>query len=141
MTLIGSTDFYIGVRSLPKRQFEEYSALGVLYIGIRQYGSFISGLQIIHGQVRTVSGYLGDRAGAPIQSSKVKPRVRRNGESLARLLTLFVKVQKGELSVDEAMEESERLFGYELNEAVDFKKNSNYHLNKLRFSRNNYRYL
>lgn len=160
MALIGSTDFYIGVRSLPKRQFEEYSAhlfdeweiyvdqelqlpdyslllvveegsvkavgriaaaLGVLYIGIGQYGSFISGLQIIHGQVRTVSGYLGERAGAPFQSSKAKPRIRRNGESLARLQTLFVKVQKGELSVDDAMAESERLFGYELNEAVDFK--------------------
>ena len=26
MAIIGSTDFYIGVRSLPKRQFEDYSA-------------------------------------------------------------------------------------------------------------------
>ncbi|MDF1629135.1 MAG: hypothetical protein P1U78_04985 [Alcanivoracaceae bacterium] len=161
MAIIGSTDFYIGVRSLPKRQFQEYSAhlfdewetyvdrelqlpdyslslvveegsikavgriaaaLGVLYIGIGQYGSFISGLQIIHGQVRTVSGYLGERAGAPFQSSREKPKVRRSGESLARLQTLFVKVQRGELSVDEAMAESERIFGHELDEAIDFKR-------------------
>jgi hypothetical protein len=160
MALIGSTDFYIGVPSLPKRQFEEYSAhlfdeweiyvdqvlelpdyslslvveegsikavgkiaaaLSVLYIGIGQYGSFISGLQIIHDQVRTVSGYLAVRAGAPFQSSKAKPKARRNGESLARLQTLFVKVQRGELSVEEAMAESDRIFGYELDEAVDFK--------------------
>ncbi|WP_215397300.1 hypothetical protein [Rheinheimera oceanensis] len=160
MVLIGSTDFYIGVKSLPKRQFEDYSAhlfdewqfyvdrelqlpdyslslvveegsikavgriattLGVLYIGIGQYGSFISGLQIIHEQVRTVGGYLAERAGAPFQSSKAKPRVRRNGESLARLQTLFVKVQRGELSINEAMIESERIFGFELNDAVKFK--------------------
>lgn len=161
MAIIGSTDFYIGVRSLQKRQFQEYSAhlfdewetyvdrelqlpdyslslvveegsikavgriaatLGALYIGIGQYGSFISGLQIIHGQVRTVSGYLGERAGAPFQSSREKPKVRRSGESLARLQTLFVKVQRGELSVDEAMAESERIFGDELDEAIDFKR-------------------
>lgn len=161
MAVIGSTDFYIGVRSLPKRQFQEYSAhlfdeweiyvdrelqlpdyslslvveegsikavgriaaaLGVLYIGIGQYGSFISGLQIIQGQVRTVSGYLGERAGAPFQSSREKPKVRRSGGSLARLQTLFVKVQRGELSVDEAMAESERIFGHELDEAIDFKR-------------------
>lgn len=161
MAIIGSTDFYIGVRSLQKRQFQEYSAhlfdewetyvdrelqlpdyslslvveegsikavgriaatLGALYIGIGQYGSFISGLQIIHGQVRAVSGYLGERAGAPFQSSREKPKVRRSGESLARLQTLFVKVQRGELSVDEAMEESERIFGDELDEAIDFKR-------------------
>lgn len=97
------------------------ATLGVLYISIGHYSSFISGLQIIHGQVRTVSGYLGERAAAPFLSSKAKPKVRRNGESLARLQTIFVKVQRGELSVDEAMAESQRLFGYELNEAVDFK--------------------
>lgn len=158
MALIGSTDIYIRVHSLPKRQFEEYSAhlfdeweiyvdrvlqlpdyslslvveegsikavgtiataLGFLYIGVGQYGSFISGLQIIHDQVRTVSGYLGERAGAPFQSSKTK--VRRSGESLVRLQTLFVKVQQGVLSVEEAMEESERIFGQELDEAIDFK--------------------
>lgn len=161
MAIIGSTDFYIGVRSLPKRQFEEYSthlfdeweayvgrtlqlpdyslslvveegsikaagriaaALGVLYIGIGQYGSFISGLQIIHSQIRTVSEYLGERAGAPFQSSSAKLKVRRSGESLSRLQTLFVKVQRGELSVDEAMAESERIFGPELDDSIDFKR-------------------
>ncbi|MAS66540.1 MAG: hypothetical protein CMK82_06955 [Pseudomonadales bacterium] len=161
MAIIGSTDFYIGVRSLPKRQFEDYSAhlfdeweayvgrelqlpdyslslvveegsikavgriaaaLGVIYIGIGQYGSFIAGLQIIHSQVRTVSGYLGERAGAPFQSSRAKPKVRRSGESLSRLQTLFVKVQRGELSVDEAMAESDRIFGSELDDSIDFKR-------------------
>ncbi|UAW99579.1 hypothetical protein KEM63_06330 [Halopseudomonas nanhaiensis] len=160
MAIIGSTDIYIGVRSLPKRQFEEYSAhlfdeweayvgrelqlpdyslslvveegsikavgqiaaaLGFLYIGIGQYGSFISGLQVIHSQVRTVSGYLGERAGAPFQS-RANPKVRRSGESLSRLQILFVKVQRGELSVDEAMAESERIFGSELDDSIAFKR-------------------
>ena len=169
MALIGSTDFYIGVRSLPKRQFEEYSAhlfneweiyvdqtlqlpdyslslvveegsikavgkvaaaLGVLYIGIGQYGSFISGLQIIHGQVRAVTGYLGEQAAAPFQLSSAKPKVRRSCESLSRLQSLFVKVQRGELSVDEAMAESERIFGAELEEAAAFKNELNSSLEK-----------
>ena len=79
-------------------------------------------MQIIHSQVRTVSGYLGERAGAPFQSSRAKPKVRRSGESLSRLQTLFVKVQRGELSVDEAMAESDRIFGSELDDSIDFKR-------------------
>lgn len=161
MAIIGSTDFYIGVQSLPKWQFEKYAArlfdeweayvgrelklsdyslslvveegsikavgriaaaLGVIYIGIGQYGSFISGLQIIHSQVRTVSGYLGERAGAPFKSSKAKSKMRRSGESLSRLQALFVKVQRGDLSVEEAMTESERIFGSELDESIGFKR-------------------
>jgi hypothetical protein len=160
MALICSTDFYINVKSLPKKQFEEYSthlfdewelyvsqvlelpdyalsldveegsikafgriatALGILYIGIGQYGSFMSGLQIIHSQVRAASEYLGQQAGAPFQSSMAKPKVRKSGESLARLQNLFVRVQRGELSVEQAMLESERIFGGELDEAVDFR--------------------
>ncbi len=160
MAIIGATDFYIGVPSLPRKQFEEYSthlfdeweiyvervlklsdyslsldveegsiravgriaaALGVLYIGIGQYGSFISGLQTIHRQVHSVGDYLGERAGAPFESSKAKPKIRKRGQSLARLQNLFAKVQRGELSVEDAMRESERIFGAELDEAIEFK--------------------
>lgn len=160
MAHIGSTDFYIGVPSLPREDFEAYStrlfdqwdqyasnhlylddyslaldleegsikasgrivvALGVLYIGIGQYGSFISGLNTIHGQVKTVGQYLGEKAGAPFDESSIKPKVRNRGEALSRLKTIFTNVQSGDLSVEEAMIESEVLFGNELDGCPEFK--------------------
>ncbi len=96
------------------------ATLGVLYIGIGQYGSFISGLQTIYNQVRTVGDYFSERAVAPFDSTNFKPKVRKRGESLARLQTLFVKVQSGEMSVDEAMKETEALFGVEAESSPEF---------------------
>jgi len=96
------------------------ATLGFLYIGIGQYGSFINGLETIQKQVRDVGDYLADRAGAPFEDSKIKPRVSRRGESLARLQKLFVKVQRGKISVDDAMKETEAIFGSELEDAPEF---------------------
>lgn len=160
MAIIGVTDFYIGVPSLPRSQFKDYSthlfdqwenhveqnlrlsdyslsldveegsikavgkiatALGVLYLGIGQYGSFISGLQTISSQVRSVGDYFGDCAGAPFKGSNAKCKIRKRGESLARLQNLFVKVQRGEISVVDAMIESEKIFGAELDSVQAFK--------------------
>lgn len=97
------------------------TTLGFLYVGIGQYGSFMAGLQTIQSQVRTVGDYLGDRASAPFGQQKSRPKLIRRGESLAKINSLFVKVQRGEISVEEAMAESKRLFGDELDEAVDFR--------------------
>lgn len=96
------------------------AALGVLYIGIGQYGSFINGLETIDRQVRDVGDYFSDRAAAPFEKSSTKPKVKRRGESLARLKTLFDKVQRGEMTVDQAMKEAESVFGGELEEAPEF---------------------
>ena len=96
------------------------AALGMLYIGIGQYGSFISGLETINRQVRDVGDYLSDRAAAPFETSNKKPRVKRRGESLAKLKTLFARVQRGEMTVDQAMKEAESVFGDELKEAPEF---------------------
>jgi len=159
MANIGTIDFYIGVPSLPREEFEEYSTrlfdeweshvgnvlklsdyslaleveegsikavgkivatLSVLYVGIGQYGSFISGLQTIHSQVRSVGDYLGKRASSPFESSNIKPKVRKRGESLASLQRLFVKVQQGTLTVEEAMKESEIILGSEAESAPEF---------------------
>jgi len=159
MANIGTTDFYIGVPSLPREEFEEYSTrlfdeweihvgstlalpdysltleveegsikavgkiaatLGALYIGIGQYSSFISGLQTIHSQVRSVGDYLGERAGSPFELSNTKSKVRKRGESLAKLQSLFNKVQHGAITVEEAMRESEIIFGSEAEEAPEF---------------------
>lgn len=96
------------------------ATLGMLYLGIGQYGSFINGLETINKQVRDVGDYLSDRAAAPFEKNTKKPRVKKRGESLARLKTLFAKVQRGEMTVDQAMKESESIFGTELEEAPEF---------------------
>lgn len=160
MINIGTTDFFIGVPSLPKGEFEEYSTLlfddwekyvegvlhlsdyslslnveegsikaigkiaattlGVLYIGIGQYGSFVSGVKTIDSQVRAAGDYLGQRASSPFEASNIQPQVRKHGESLTKLKGLFTKVQKGQLSVEEAMQESELIFGSEINTVPEF---------------------
>ncbi|WP_394154809.1 hypothetical protein [Vibrio maritimus] len=97
------------------------AALSVLYLGISQYGSFVSGLQTIHNQVRTVGNYLGERASTPFGLETPKPKVRKRGESLARLEKLFVKVERGEMTVEIAMAEAEAFLGSELNEVPEFR--------------------
>lgn len=87
------------------------AAAGVIYLGIGQYGSFISGLEIIQTQVRSVSDYFSERASAPFNSGNVSPKVWKRGESLTRLQNLFAKVQRGELTVEGAMSEAEAIFG------------------------------
>jgi hypothetical protein len=93
------------------------ATLGVLYVGIGQYGSFITGVQAIQNQVRTAGDYLAERAADPFGTS---PKIAKRGESLARLQTLFVRVQRRELTVEEAMEETEAIFGSELETVPDF---------------------
>lgn len=93
------------------------ATLGVLYIGIGQYGSFISGIQTIQNQIRTVGDYLGERAVEPFG---VSPQITKRGDSLARIQTLFVKVQQRQLTVEEAMLETEAIFGSELEAAPEF---------------------
>jgi hypothetical protein len=96
------------------------TTVGVLYLGIAQYGSFITGLQTIESQARTVGNYFGQRAGAPFESSNVQPKIRKRGESLTRLRNLFAKVQQREITVEEAMFESQAIFGPEIETTPGF---------------------
>ena len=67
--------------------------------------------------MRKVGDYLGERAAEPFGAS---PKITKRGESLARLQTLFVKVQRRELTVEEAMIETEAIFGSELETVPEF---------------------
>lgn len=96
------------------------AVLGAVYLGIGQYGSFISGLQTIDSQIRTAGDYLSRASEAPFKRQGVKAKVQKRGESLARLQTLFVKVQKGEMSIEQAMKETEEIFGSEIDDAPGF---------------------
>lgn len=84
--------------------------LSVLYIGIGNYGSFISGVQTIYGQISSATEFLSSRASAPFPSEN-KLKVKRNGGALGQLKKLFIKVQRGKITADQAMVEAEKLFG------------------------------
>jgi hypothetical protein len=94
--------------------------LAALYIGICNYGSFVSGLQTIRDQINWSSDFLAKKAAVPFKSSGIKPKVKKRGESLSRLQGLFVKVQQGEITVEQAMALSEALFGDETLAAPEF---------------------
>lgn len=59
--------------------------LGALYIGIGNYGSFVSGLQTIRNQVSTAGDFLAEKAGTPFETTGVQPKIRKHSGSLGRL--------------------------------------------------------
>lgn len=156
---LGTTDFFIGVPSMPRREFKHYSTqlfaeweeyvdralmlpdyslaleveegsvkgggkiavvLGALYLGIGNYGDFFSGLQTIRGQISAVGEFLAERAAIPFQSSGCETKVRKRGGSLAHLQRLFAKVQRREMTVEQAMREAEALFGDDAASSPEF---------------------
>lgn len=96
------------------------AVLGALYLGIGEYGSFINGLQIIRSQVASVSTVLTDSALLRLPATTTAPKIRRSGATLAKLQTLFNKVQRGELTADDAMREARVLLGNDGAETPEF---------------------
>ena len=96
------------------------ACLGALYIGIGQYGSFTSGLKTIGDQVGLVGDFLAKRSVVPFASSRCETRIRKRKDSLTQLQRLFVKVQRREITTEQAMSEAEALFGDEATTAPEF---------------------
>lgn len=82
-----------------------------VYMGIGNYGSFISGVETIKNQVKSAGDFLAKQSTAPFDSKKLTPKVTKTGGALSQLQSLFVKVQSGKLTVDEAMIQAEKLLG------------------------------
>lgn len=96
------------------------AVLGTLYAGIASYGSFVQGIQIVRSQVSSVSDYLAEQASSPFKARGYETTVRKHGGSLAHLQRLFAKVQRRELTAEQAMLEAETLFGDEVATAPQF---------------------
>jgi len=94
--------------------------LGALYLGIGNYGDFISGLQTIHGQVSSVGDYLAEQATKPFDSQGHEIKVKKRSGALGQLQRLFNKVQRREITAEEAMHEAELLLGEEAGSNPDF---------------------
>lgn len=86
--------------------------LTVLYLGIANYGSFRDGLREIHSDLQTVQA---DFARAAAASARVKrdPVIRRNAGTIGKLERLFLRVQRQELSPEEATRQAIELLGRE----------------------------
>jgi hypothetical protein len=91
-----------------------------LYIGVCNYGSFIQAIQTISHQVTFVGEYLAGEAQRSLGSNTPKPTLRRRTGALGQLQRLFVKVRTRELTVDEAMNEAEKLIGDDAAAAPEF---------------------
>jgi len=95
-------------------------AAGVLYFGIGNYGSFISGLETIYGQVTYVGESLFQAAKAPVGGNSTRASKRTNAGAISKMRRLFEGVRSGSLTVDDAMHEFETMLGDELHENAEF---------------------
>lgn len=93
-----------------------------LYFGIGNYGDFVSGVKTIGEQIGATSIFLSEQAKQTFDCPDAKATSRKRGGAVAGLHRLFVRVQKGDLSPDEAMGYAERLLSDPEGEAPDFKE-------------------
>jgi hypothetical protein len=87
--------------------------LGAVYIGIGNYGDFISGVKTINEQLSATREYLAEEAGRTFSCHDSRSSTKKRGGSLAALQRLFIKVQKGEMTPGDALTQAEALLGNE----------------------------
>jgi hypothetical protein len=104
--------------------------LGALYVGIGNYGDFISGLQTIRDQVSKVGDFLAEQATKPFELHGHETKVRKRGGTLGQLQRLFNKVQNREITSEEAMREAELLLGEEVEGNPEFMRDLKASLNE-----------
>ncbi|WP_133066241.1 hypothetical protein [Acidovorax kalamii] len=89
------------------------AALGILYIGIGNYGDFVSGVKTIGEQIGATSEFVTQHASRVFSCPDSKVTTRRRGGTIKSLQHLFTKVQRGELSAEEATARAEKILGTE----------------------------
>lgn len=89
-----------------------------LYVGIGQYGSFVSGIETIIGQTRSIGNYLVEKA-ETLGESKGSLKVKRRSETLGALGRLFHDVQNGKISAEEATSKAGILLGEDSPELIN----------------------
>jgi len=96
------------------------AVLATIYFGIGNYGDFISGLKTINEQLTATSAYLRKHAPSVFSCPDSKVTSTRQAGTLAGLQRLFVKVQSGALTPDEAMDRAIVLLGEEAESVPGF---------------------
>ena len=75
------------------------------------YGSFVSGIKTIGEQIGATSDFLTERAGTVFSCPDSQATTRKRGGTIPALQRLFAKVQRGELTPEEAIVRAEDLLG------------------------------
>jgi hypothetical protein len=96
------------------------ASLVAIYLGIGNYGDFVSGLKTISEQVTFTNEFLAEKAKQTFTCPDGDAKSRKRGGSLSELNRLFTKVQKGELTPDEATNRAKILLGDEASTAPGF---------------------
>lgn len=96
------------------------AALSVLYMAIGNYGDFVSGVKTIGEQIGSTSEFLTEQARTVFSCPESKATARKRGGALTSLQNLFVKVQRGELTPDEAAARAAAMLGTESESAPGF---------------------
>ena len=91
------------------------AVIGAIYLGIGNYGDFVSGVKTINEQVSATSDYLTEQANRVFSCPPSRSTSKKRGGSLAVLQRLFARVQKGELTPEEAMIKAEMALGDDVN--------------------------
>ena len=87
---------------------------------ISNYGSIIQGLQTMRSHVTLAGDYLTERAHEFLGPEKPAPSVRKRSGTLGQIQRLFIKVQRREMTAEEAMVEADEILGAEVTTAPDF---------------------
>jgi len=96
------------------------AVLTAIYFGIGNYGDFISGLRTINEQLGAASEFLGENAAKVFSCPESRMTSKRQAGTLAGLQRLFVRVQKGELTPEQAMQRAQEVLGEEAASAPGF---------------------
>lgn len=89
------------------------ASLVALYAGISSYGGFMSGIDTITQQVRSITTFLADHAPHRYSCDDRKATIKKRGGVPSAIQRLFVQVQKGELTPEEATIRAQLLIGDE----------------------------
>ena len=96
------------------------AVVGAIYIGVGNYGDFLAGVKTINEQVNATGDYLTEQANRLFSCPPTRASSRKHGGSLTAIQRLFVRVQRGELTPDQAMIRAEKLLGDEANADTGF---------------------
>lgn len=96
------------------------AAAVALYMAIGNYGDFISGVKTIGEQIAATGEFVADQAKQVFDCPDSKATSRKRGGTVSGLQRLFVRVQKGEMSPDEAMQLADKLLGEDRDSAPGF---------------------
>lgn len=86
---------------------------GALYIAIGNYGGFISGVQTIREQASYVTNALFDQAKQRFGCGNARGNSKQSGGEIYYLRNLFERVQRGQLTPDQAVAEVQDRWGQE----------------------------